>query len=72
MDENSTLNKLILYYYNELGMADSVLAQRLIDRNFAVHEEYEMLKETISRIEEIVMEPSDSCIDRILFYNRSV
>ncbi|HNQ13146.1 MAG TPA: hypothetical protein PKH65_05765 [Bacteroidia bacterium] len=72
MDENSTLNNLILYYFNELGMTDSVLTQQAIDSNFLVHEEFEMLKETIGTIQSVEIEPAEKSICSILAYSKSL
>ena len=71
MDENVTLEKLVLYYYNETELTDSVLVQKAIDTNYFVAEEYQDLKETFSYLDRIAVNPSDETINSILNYSKT-
>lgn len=69
MDENSTHEQLILYYFNETGMADSVMVQKEIDTHQEVKEEYRHIVEVFDHIDKIVMSPSEKTINSILDYS---
>jgi hypothetical protein len=68
MDENSTHDSLILYYFNETGMTKSVLVQKQIDTFEEVKEEYQHLIEVFDRIDKILLQPSEKSVDAILRY----
>lgn len=70
MDENSTHEQLVLYYFNETEMTDSVLVQNEIDTVEEVREEFDEIVEVFDHIDKIVMEPSVKTVNAILKYSR--
>ena len=70
MIKNVTLENLVLYYYNETDLTDSVLIQSAIDNNYFVAEEYKELKDAFSYLDKIVVSPSDSSVQNILKFSK--
>lgn len=68
MSQTSTTEKLLLYYFNETEMTDSVLIQRHIDYNPEVEVQFENIKMAFGFLDSILMKPSDKCISNILNY----
>ncbi len=72
MFENSTLNDLILYYFNETGMTDAVLTQKAIDTDTETEEEYNTIVATMDYIDKSMVNPSDQSVKNILDYSKSL
>ena len=70
MNENITLNHLILYLYNETALSDSVLVQKAIDHDEEVAEEFQSLIEARDLISKSLLAPSGNSIQSILSYSR--
>jgi len=70
MDKIST-KKLILYFFNETEMTDSVVVQHAIDYDYRTNEEYNEMKETLGHLDSMMSEPDRKTVDSILAYSRS-
>ncbi len=70
MHTNFTLNNLILYYFNETEMADSVLTQHDIDCNAETEEQYNEIVNTMDYIDYHMISPSSKTISNILNYSK--
>ena len=72
MDRNVTLENLILYYYNETELLDSVMIQNAIDNDYLTAESFEELKSAIGCLDEIMISPSEGSVEKILNYSRAM
>jgi hypothetical protein len=72
MNKNFTFDDLILYAYNDTDLLKSVRIQHAIDENSALCEEYVELVATMHLMDNFLKEPSESCIDAILEYSKSL
>ena len=72
MPESSTLNDLMLYYFNETDMTDAVLIQQSIDNDVETEEEYNAIVVTMDYIDKSMVNPSEKSIQNILNYSRSL
>lgn len=70
MPSNSTHDDLILYYFNETAMAESVLTQKDIDCNPETEEQYEEIVRTMDYIDNHMINPSTKTISNILSYSK--
>ena len=70
MHTNSTLDDLILYYFNETEMSESVLTQKDIDCNPETEEQYEEIVKTMDYIDNHMISPSSQSISNILSYSK--
>jgi hypothetical protein len=68
MSLTSTTEKLLLYFFNETDMSDSVLIQRGIDYDPEVEAEFENIKLAFEYLDAALMEPSPRCINAIMAY----
>ena len=68
MSETSTTEKLLLYFFNETEMSDSVFIQRDIDRDPEVENEFDNIKRAFRFVDKALMSPSPRCISNILQY----
>jgi hypothetical protein len=71
MHDNSTLNKLILYYFNETNLPETVLTQLAIDGDVEVEEEFQTIVKTMEFIDQSLVNPSQSSIEKILNFSKS-
>ena len=69
MQQNITLNHLVLYLYNETELTDSVTIQHAIDTNYFVKEKYDELIETVSLFDSMKLKPGKNVINNILNYS---
>jgi hypothetical protein len=70
MHKYSTLNDLILYYFNETEMAESVLTQKDIDCNPETEDQYQEIVKTMDYIDNHMISPSSKTISNILNFSR--
>lgn len=68
MNENITLNDLVLYLYNETEITESVLVQKAIDQNEEIAEEFYSMAAARDLIDHSLMHASTSSIESILSY----
>ena len=61
-------NLLLLYAYNETDLAQSDSAQRLIDGDPLIAEEYSQTTKAINLLNEFVANPSEHCIKAVLMF----
>ena len=66
MQENSTQNLLLLYAYNEADLSASDAAQRLIDSDPLIRENFSELNRAIASLDAFFATPSEECIRRIM------
>jgi len=71
MIKTTTSSDLILYACNETNLADSDRVQRCIDGDPVVQQEFNETVEAMYAMKEIVMDPSQKSIDRILAFSRA-
>ncbi len=64
----STQNNLVRYAYNETGLIESDQIQRAIDGDPLVAQEFREVVEVINLLDDVKLEPSKECIDRILAF----
>jgi hypothetical protein len=69
---NSTTENLILYYFNETDLSDTVLTQHEIDTNAEVEEEYQSIVTTMDLIDQSLLSPSSNVVDKILQYSKMI
>lgn len=72
MPESSTLNDLLLYYFNETDMTDAVLTQQAIDHDAETEEEYHAIVMTMNYIDQSMINPSEKSVQNILSYSKSL
>jgi hypothetical protein len=72
MSKTSTTDNLILYYFNETAMAETVLVQNAIDIDVVVRDEYEEIKSTFDILDECIATPRQSSIEAIMNYSKLV
>lgn len=70
MNETSTNENLILYYFNETDLAKTVMVQRAIDVDVVVRDEFEEIKSVFSTLDELISMPSEHSIDSIMAYSQ--
>jgi hypothetical protein len=70
MHQKSTLDELILYYYNETQLTENVLIQNDIDHNEETAAMFEDIKKAASLMNELLEKPSPRCKESILSYSR--
>ncbi len=66
MLQNSTRNNLVRYAYNEVGLLEADQSQRMIDGDPLIEQEYKEMVEVINILDQVRLEPSKECIERIL------
>ena len=71
MHQKSTLDELILYYYNETQLTENVLIQKDIDHNEDTAETFEDIKQAASMLDQLLEKPSARCANNILKYSRA-
>lgn len=72
MYESSTTHDLILYYFNEVELADTVLIQNEIDHNPETEENFQEIVQVMDHIDNCMVNPSASVIKNILNYSHSL
>jgi hypothetical protein len=70
MNENCTLNHLVLYLYNETELTETVLVQHAIDSNDEVAETYQDLLAARSLIDKSLLSPGNNALNTVLNYAR--
>ena len=70
--DNISTQKLLLYYFNETEMTDSVMVQYAIDYDYFVAEEFEQMKGTFGYLDELMVSPQPSVVKNIMKYSLSV
>lgn len=70
MSKISTTDNLILYYFNETAMAETVLVQNAIDIDVVVRDEYEEIKAAFDILDECIATPKQSSIEAIMSYSK--
>ncbi len=68
MSITATTEHLILYYFNETALTETVLIQHEIDTDVDTEIEFENIKETFRLVDRALCDPSKKSIDRILQY----
>lgn len=68
MNENITLNHLVLYLYNETEITESVMVQKAIDQDEEIAEEFYSMAAARDLIDHSLMYASKSSIESILSY----
>ena len=71
MIETFTLDELILYYFNETRMSESVLIQRAIDTDEETEEEFNAIVKTMQKLDGLLVNPSADAVDAIMNYSKS-
>jgi hypothetical protein len=69
MHQKTTLDELILYFYNETQLIENVLIQQDIDFNPETSERFEDIKQAASLLDELLEKPSARCVNNILKYS---
>lgn len=72
MYKSFTTNDLILYYFNEVELTDTVLIQQDIDNNSETEENYQEIVQVMDHIDQCLLNPSESVIKNILNYSQSL
>ena len=70
MQKSSTLDDLILYYFNETDMTGSVVTQKNIDSNPETEEQFDEIVRTMDYIDNHMISPSAKTISNILSYSK--
>lgn len=70
MDQTTTLTQLILYYFNETQLAETVAVQKAIDYHPCTSELYRELVATMAEIDRLMEEPSDAVVKNILNFSK--
>ena len=70
MLKSSTLDDLILYYFNETDMTGSVVTQKNIDSNSETEEQFDEIVRTMDYIDNHMISPSAKTIANILSYSK--
>lgn len=70
MDKNSTKLNLLRLIYNELPMSHSRILKQHIAEDTALRSEFEMLKDAKNALPQVLFNPSDAVLNRILAYSR--
>ena len=70
MQKSSTLDDLILYYFNETDMTGSVVTQKNIDSNPETEEQFDEIVRTMDYIDNHMISPSAKTIANILSYSK--
>lgn len=68
MKENFTRPQLLLYAYNETDLMGSDSAQRQIDGDPIVAEEYNEMTEAMNSLNRFIAEPSEKSVQKILAF----
>jgi hypothetical protein len=68
MSKTATTENLILYYFNETALTESVLVQREIDQDPETEAEYENMKRSFRFVDQALCDPSRKSVERILRY----
>ena len=71
MIKTTTQQDLILYAYNETGLTESDRVQRNIDGDPLVQQDFTEIVSVMSSLDEMKVEPSEDCINKILAFSRS-
>jgi hypothetical protein len=71
MNKTFTSTDLILFAYNETELTETVLIVNAIERDPALHEDFEEIVNTINYIELLSLQPSSNSIEAILKHSRS-
>ncbi len=71
MHQKTTLDELILYFYNETQLTENVLIQKDIDCNEVTAETFEDIKQAAIMLDELLEKPTSRCADNILKYSRA-
>lgn len=71
MHQKSTLDELILYFYNETQLTENVLIQKDIDHNEETAETFADIKHAAILMDELLEKPSSRCAENILKYSRA-
>ena len=69
---NSTTENLILYYFNETDLSDTVLTQHEIDTDPDVEDEYQSIVTTMDLIDQSLLCPSRNVVGNILEYSKTI
>ncbi len=72
MYQKITQIDLILYYYNETQLTESVLIQKGIDSDPEVRNCFELIKHSDRMLNELLERPSRHCLEELLNYSRSL
>lgn len=64
--QNYTPDYLMLYYFNETDMTDSVIIQKQIDNCQETEEEYLNMVTIFDKIDEVMLGANESTIQKIL------
>ncbi|HNR20019.1 MAG TPA: hypothetical protein PKN75_13545 [Bacteroidia bacterium] len=66
--QDFTNNDLILYYFNETQLNQTVATQNAIDTYPEIEQEYETMVAIFEKIDGVLLNPSEKSIQKILFF----
>lgn len=72
MDENSTLNDLIRFAYNETSILETVRILKSIESDPLVAQLYQEIQSSLEELDNLAVNPSEKSVSSILFYAKSV
>ena len=70
MEHSFTRNQLIRFIYNEINGAERQMIREHIDLIPELNAEYNALKNFVSALPKLEVEPSDLSVDKILRYSK--
>ncbi|MEO1436249.1 MAG: hypothetical protein AAFV80_11985 [Bacteroidota bacterium] len=71
MADQSLHNLLVKYVYSEASLAEAVVVEAAIQKEWTVREEYQALKKAKKALPAVSFDPPKSAIDTILKYSQS-
>ncbi|REJ80462.1 MAG: hypothetical protein DWQ44_07015 [Bacteroidetes bacterium] len=69
MNKTTTREDLLLYAYNDCGLADSDRIQKAVDGDPIIQSDFNEICQVLDLLNHSVQEPSQECIDRIMKYS---
>lgn len=69
MHKISTQNNLLRYAYNRVNLLEADQIQRAIDGDPLVAQDFREIVEIVNILDNVKLEPSKECIDRILAHS---
>ncbi len=71
MIKTFTLDELILYYFNETQLTETVLTQTAIDSDEEIADEFGYIVEIFKKMEEMLLVPSEKSMEAIFSYSKN-
>ncbi len=65
MNKSFTQNDLLRFYYNETDYGETKAVEKALENDFKLKQQYQTLCQTLDKIDQAYMEPSETTIDII-------